>query len=67
MRQTDIRNDRNAVIAIVAEHVTADDRYLRRAVIQALVDCPKNIKLLEHNSNWIFGYDSKANIIYVSL
>lgn len=61
-----LRNDRDAVIAIVAEHYTADDKYLRRATMAPLKDRPNNIKLIHHNTNWVFGYDSRSNVIYVS-
>lgn len=64
--QTTIRNDRNAIIAIVAEHVISDDKYLRKAKIKALAEQPKELRVTHHNSNWHFAYDNRANVIYVA-
>lgn len=65
-RQSNLRNDRDAVIAVVAEHVVADDKQLRRAAICPMNERPAGVKIIEHNSNWIFSYDNRTNSIYVS-
>lgn len=64
--QTTVRNDRDAIIAIVAEHYMANDKYLRKAKIRALADKPDGLDIIHHNSNWHFAYDSRSNIIYVA-
>lgn len=66
MPTTQLRNDRDAIIAIVAEHVIFDDKYLRKAKIKLLTDQPKGLKSVQHNSNWTFAYDSRANVIYIA-
>lgn len=65
MREKGLRNDRDAVISVVAEHYTTDDKYLRRAKILSLKDCPDKLKKIEHSTNWIFAYDSRSNIVYI--
>lgn len=66
MRVSGLRNDRDAIIAIVAEHIMADDKKLHRAKIFGMIDKPPGIEIIEHNSNWVFAYDEKNNNIYIN-
>lgn len=61
-----LRNDRNAIIAVVAEHYLFDDKYLKRATIKGINDPEREpgLQPIHHNSNWIFAYDTKKNVIY---
>ena len=60
-----LRNDRDVIIAIVAEHIIFDDKYLRRATIKSLDDPERGMDvIIQHNQNWVFAYDSRKNIIY---
>jgi hypothetical protein len=65
MTQAGLRNDRDAIISVVAEYYTFDDKYLRRAAIKNMDD-PERATELEpiKHADWLFAYDTKKNIIY---
>lgn len=59
-------NDRDVVLSIVAEHVTFDDKYLKKAKIRPITESPQTLAWVDH-CGWQFTYDSRSNIIYLKL
>lgn len=64
MRPQSIRNDKDAIISIVAELYTADDASLRQASFSAFENKPRDVTII-HYGAWAYAYDRRNNVIYV--
>ncbi|RJR10598.1 hypothetical protein C4588_02910 [Candidatus Parcubacteria bacterium] len=65
MVNNSVRNDRDAIIAIVAEWFL-DNQWVRKARIQPLSSKPPNLET-KNSGVWYFAYDHHKNIIYVKV
>lgn len=58
-----LKNDRNAIISIVAEFYL-DDKWLKQAKIDKFENHPRELEVRRYAA-WFFVYDHQKNVIYI--